>query len=78
MQQLRKGLQGIESVFGLCLILGVEVWFGFELGLGLGFGLGIGLELGFGLGESMLLIVCDAYRCAAYAHTVRYWPYMGF
>ena len=47
-QQLRKGLQEIGRVFGLCLSLGVEDWFGFELRLGFGLGIGFGVGVWFG------------------------------
>ena len=47
-QQLRKGLQGIGRVFGLCLSLGAEVWFGFELGFGFVLGIGFGVGVWFG------------------------------
>ena len=47
-QQLRKGLQGIGRVFGLCLSLGVEAWFGFELGFGFVLGIGFGVGVWFG------------------------------
>ena len=47
-KQLRKGLQGIGHVFGLCLSLGVAVWFGFELESGFGLRIGFGVGVWFG------------------------------
>ena len=47
-QQLCKGLQGNACVFGLCLSLGVEIWFGFELGFGFVLGIGFGVGVWFG------------------------------